>query len=301
MGLRHGFLVLVVQTLGLVKHEHECQHLAKLDGDCVGSSIAQTNFNESYWRGFRICQIDSPFSFAQILCVAILSHLSRREIRMSNEQKSPTHLFATIGALTQRGGRVTKASSKLTVVGLAVARVGDIVTYEDGSEAVITDGAGRYAIGGDKPLALVGSRLSNGDHIVETPQRSWGIHVPAGTTADGLFDPTYVSPPAPLRYRLAVRGATTARGGVLRETTGTWDTGIRLGKAGIVGDLIHYADGSTARIISGLGLSDNRNFEPLAFVGSELDNGDTITDSPEREGLISADTFTVVKLSAATR
>ncbi|KVS37801.1 PAAR domain-containing protein [Burkholderia ubonensis] len=219
---------------------------------------------------------------------------------MNYKQKLPTHLFATIGSLTARGGRVTKASSKLTVIGLVVARVGDIVTYEDGSEAVITDGAGKYAIGGDKPFALVGSCLSNGDRIVETLQRSWGIQVPAGATVDGLFGPTYVPPPAPLRYRLAVRGATTALGGVLREATGTWDTGIRLGKAGVVGDLIHYADGSTARIISGLGLADNRNFEPLAFVGSELDNGDTITDSPEREARVAADIFTVVKRSAVT-
>lgn len=220
---------------------------------------------------------------------------------MSNERKAPTHLFATIGALTERGGRVTKASGGLTVVGLAVARVGDIVTYEDGSEAVITDGAGKYAIDRDKPFALVGSRLSNGDCIIETLQRSGGIRVPAGATVDGLFDSTYVPPPAPLRYRLAVRGATTVRGGVLREATGTWDTGIRIGKAGVVGDLVHYADGSTAQIVSGLGLVDNRDFKPLAFVGSELDNGDIITDSPEREGLVSVDTFTVVMRSIVTR
>ncbi|OXI46440.1 PAAR domain-containing protein [Burkholderia aenigmatica] len=220
---------------------------------------------------------------------------------MNNEQTTPTHLFATIGALTERGGRVTKASGQLKVFGLAVARVGDTVTYEDGSEAVIVDGAGKYAIGGDKPLALVGSRLSNGDRIVETLQRSSGIHVTPGETIDGLFDAGYVPQPAPPRYRLAVRGATTARGGVLREATGMWDTGIRLGKAGVVGDLVHYRDGSTARIVSGLGLTNNASFEPLAFVGSELDNGDTLTDSPERDGLVSGCTFAVVKRSAATR
>ncbi|MDS0857368.1 PAAR domain-containing protein [Burkholderia pseudomultivorans] len=220
---------------------------------------------------------------------------------MKNERAAPTHLFATIGALTERGGRVTKASSELTVAGLAVARVGDIVTYEDGSEAVIADGAGEYAIGSDKPLALVGSRLSNGDCIVETLQRWWGIHVPPGETIDGLFDASYVPPPAPQRYRLAVRGATTARGGVLREATGKWDTGVRLGNAGVIGDLVHYADGSTARIISGLGLTDDHSFEPLAFVGGELDNGDTFTDSPDRNGLVSADTFTAVKHSAVIR
>ncbi|CAB3763161.1 hypothetical protein GQ57_22155 [Burkholderia sp. MSh2] len=220
---------------------------------------------------------------------------------MSSELKVPTHLFATIGALTERGGRITRASSGLTVIGLVVARVGDIVTYEDGSEAVITDGAGKYAVDRDKPYALVGSRLSNGDRIVETLQRSWGIRVPAGETIDGLFDSSYVPPPAPRRYRLAVRGATTARGGVLREATGAWSVGMRLGKVGIMGDLVHYADGSTARIVSGLGLTDVDSFEPLAFVGSELDNGDTVTDSRERDGRVSAGMFTIVKRSAVTR
>ncbi|MDN7428154.1 MULTISPECIES: PAAR domain-containing protein [unclassified Burkholderia] len=105
---------------------------------------------------------------------------------MKSEQTAPTHLFATIGALTERGGRVTNATSGLTVAGLVVARVGDVVTYEDGSEAVIMDGAGEYAICSDKPFALVGSRLSNGDRIVETLQRLWGIHIQAGETAEGL-------------------------------------------------------------------------------------------------------------------
>ncbi|MFL6668394.1 MAG: hypothetical protein ACJ8J3_14670 [Burkholderia ambifaria] len=136
---------------------------------------------------------------------------------MKSEQTAPTHLFATIRALTERGGRVTNATS-----GLIVA-----------------------------------------------------------------------PPPALPRHRLAVRGATTARGGGLREATGTWDTGARLGKAGVVGNQIHYADGSASRIISGLGLVDNGGFQPLAFVGSELDNGDVITDSPERDALVTADAFTV--------
>lgn len=210
------------------------------------------------------------------------------------EPSPPTHLFATIGALTERGGRITTATSGLAVIGLAVARVGDVVTYEDGSEAVIIDGAGASLICDDKPVALVGSRLSNGDHIVETLQRAFGISVREHEPIEGLFDPTYVPPSAPPRYRLAVRGATTARGGVLSQATGRWNTGISLGKAGVVGDLIHYPDGSTARIISGLSF-DQPHFELLAFVGSQLDNGDTITDSPEREGQACSGSFTVIK------
>jgi hypothetical protein len=72
-----------------------------------------------------------------------------------------------------------------------------------------------------------------------------------------------------------------------------------LGKAGTIGDAIHYPDGTIAKIVSGLGLAGRPDFQPLAFVGSELDNGDTITDSPEREGHASSTTFTVVRCSAA--
>ncbi|WP_175977298.1 PAAR domain-containing protein [Burkholderia sp. BCC1047] len=216
---------------------------------------------------------------------------------MKNQLNAPTHLFATVGALTERGGRVTTATSRLTLAGLEVACVGDVVTYDDGSEAAIIDGAGNNHSGG-KPFALVGSRLSNGDRITETLRTSGGIHVRNGLSVAGLFDPTYVAPPA---YRLAVRGATTARGGALREPSSTREVAPHLGKAATVGDLIHYPDGSTARVTSGLGLVDRPDFAPLAFVGSELDNGDTITDSPERRGVASSVVFSVVTRSSEPR
>ncbi|CAB3766001.1 hypothetical protein B7G54_13800 [Burkholderia puraquae] len=121
---------------------------------------------------------------------------------MKNERQAPTHLFATVGALTERGGRVITATSGRTLAGLEVACVGDVVTYDDGSEAAIIDGAGNNHSGG-KPFALVGSRLSNGDRIPETLRSSWGIHVRDGQSIAGLFDPIYVPPSAPPTYRLA--------------------------------------------------------------------------------------------------
>jgi len=210
-----------------------------------------------------------------------------------------THWFATIGSLTELGGRVTEASSGLKIAGLAVARVNDVVTYDDGSEAAILDGAGYAAVSGDKPFALVGSRLSNGDRIIESLQHVQGVTEYHGRPIDGLFDPAYVPPPRKSSYRLAVRGAITARGGVLREPSSTMVINLGLGNAGAIGDLIHYRDGSTARIVSGLGLAEHHDYRPLAFVGSELDNGDTLTDSPEREGRASSTVFTIVKHPAA--
>jgi uncharacterized Zn-binding protein involved in type VI secretion len=211
-----------------------------------------------------------------------------------------TYWFATIGSLTERGGRVTKATSSMSIAGLTMARVGDVVTYEDGSQAVIIDGAGNAMVYCDKPMALVGSHLSNGDRIAESLQRGRGIVEYHGKPIEGLFDPTYVPPKRAPSYRLAVCGATTARGGVLREPSSTWELSIALGKAGAIGDVIHYPDGTMAKIVSGLGLANCPDYQPLAFVGSELDNDDTITDSPEREGQASSTTFTVVRHSTVT-
>jgi uncharacterized Zn-binding protein involved in type VI secretion len=48
-----------------------------------------------------------------------------------------TYPYATIGSLTARVGRVTLITGGATVAGLGLARVGDVVTYPDGSEAVM--------------------------------------------------------------------------------------------------------------------------------------------------------------------
>ncbi|RQR29041.1 hypothetical protein DIE23_22620 [Burkholderia sp. Bp9143] len=102
-----------------------------------------------------------------------------------------THLFATIGARTERGGKVTRVSTNATVDDLGLAVVGDIVAYEDGTEATIVDGAGLAAMWEDRPVALVGSHLSNGDRIVTAAQDAFGITVRDGEEIPGLFDSTY--------------------------------------------------------------------------------------------------------------
>src|SRR5471032_2710844 len=117
---------------------------------------------------------------------------------MSEQKNNGTaYLFVTIGSRTKRGGHVTRVSTKAEYKGMALARVGDIVTYGDGSEATIIDGAGFAAAWEDKPFALVGSRLSNGDTITETLQDGFGITVCNGNPVPGLFDPAYKLPPAP--------------------------------------------------------------------------------------------------------
>ncbi|WP_157642033.1 hypothetical protein [Burkholderia ubonensis] len=54
---------------------------------------------------------------------------------MSNEQKAPTHLFATDDSRTERGSQITQAVSSPAVIGPAVVHVSHIAAYEAGSEA----------------------------------------------------------------------------------------------------------------------------------------------------------------------
>jgi len=203
------------------------------------------------------------------------------------ERKGTLHRFATVGALTERGGRVsTGYGSK--ICGLPMARVGDTVTYSDGSEAVIIDGAGYAAVLGDRPAALVGSNLSNGDRIIETPwgHLEMGVFIADDETVPGLFDANWTPPPRKPLDRFAVCGATTARGGVVREVSSVWQVEGTYRNAAGIGDYVEYEDGSRARIITGIGIPGNERTR-YAVVGSLLDNGDVITDSPHREPLTS--------------
>lgn len=212
------------------------------------------------------------------------------------QRKGTTYAFATIGARTERGGYVTHATSGLSICGLRAARVGDIVTYHDGSEAAIIDGSGCLSTYSGKCLALVGSHLSNGDRIVFTPwdDGKSGLFVREGESPEGLFDPAYVPSPVKSCWRYALYGSTTARGGVLHEPSGKWRNNGEDITVGQMGDLVHYADGTTARITSALALKANPVYGQFAYVGSTLDNGDTITHSPERDGGAHPDTYSPV-------
>lgn len=80
--------------------------------------------------------------------------------------------IATEGSQTRDGGTIQQASSPLAFAldgrELRAAQKGDHVVYADGSTARIVTGAGES----NSDVALVGSRLSNGDEIINTPQGS---------------------------------------------------------------------------------------------------------------------------------
>lgn len=102
-------------------------------------------------------------------------------------------------------------------------------------------------------------------------------------------------------WRIATEGSRTRCGGVIAHVN--HDTKLLLdnGKfAGVelVGDLVTYGNGKTARIVSGAGKASMYKGYGIALVGSVLDNGDEIISTPQghsylvtREGIDPGDDF----------
>jgi uncharacterized Zn-binding protein involved in type VI secretion len=104
--------------------------------------------------------------------------------------------IATIGSRTSRGGQVVLASNDQFADDFRIACVGDRVRYPDGSESVITSGAGHASTIANRPIALVGSHVANGDRIVSRAQSIGEIIVLEGEPVPGLLEPGYVPPQA---------------------------------------------------------------------------------------------------------
>jgi uncharacterized Zn-binding protein involved in type VI secretion len=107
--------------------------------------------------------------------------------------------IATIGSRTSLGGKVVLAMTagvdKEVTDDFRIACVGDRVRYPDGSESVIISGAGHASTFADRPIALVGSHIANGDRIVTRAQSMGEIVVFEGETIPGLLEPGFGMPP----------------------------------------------------------------------------------------------------------
>jgi len=104
--------------------------------------------------------------------------------------------IATIGSRTSLGGRVVlaRAAGDDAYDDFRVACVGDQVRYPDGSESMIVSGAGRASTFADRPVALVGSHVANGDRIVTRAQSLGEIVVLEGEAIPGLLEPGFGVP-----------------------------------------------------------------------------------------------------------
>jgi hypothetical protein len=79
--------------------------------------------------------------------------------------------YATEGSQTRNGGVIQRGKLALEIElengrSVRVARKGDLAIYADDSTAQIITGAGQS----NSDIALVGSLLTNGDEIINTPQ-----------------------------------------------------------------------------------------------------------------------------------
>ncbi|MDX8252062.1 PAAR domain-containing protein [Acinetobacter pittii] len=123
--------------------------------------------------------------FLQDLPIEQLEKLSKNDIqKISNAEKlywnNKPHIIyyvAVHGAKTQNDGLVNASSTNTKIKGLSIARVGDEVIYADGTTSKIISGAGTACIVDGSPVALVGSRLENGDEIIESPNNTIAIRI----------------------------------------------------------------------------------------------------------------------------
>ncbi|OEY93481.1 hypothetical protein BJD20_04785 [Acinetobacter proteolyticus] len=93
------------------------------------------------------------------------------EQEFMNKQKHKKFFAATHGSKTKNGGLIrAMINQKIKAQGHLLAVVGDEAIYEDGTASKIISGAGEAGSIEGYDIALVGSRLENGDEIIESLQ-----------------------------------------------------------------------------------------------------------------------------------
>ncbi|KJZ43064.1 hypothetical protein [Pseudomonas fluorescens] len=141
-----------------------------------------------------LCRLDdSPFTEEQLAGfdneVMAIIHLQQAY----TEEHRPYAIYrvATEGSQTRYGGVIQQAAAPLVFTldngqKVTAAQKGDYVVYADGGTAQIITGAGE----GDNDLALVGSRLCNGDEIINTLQGSYLLVAREGVSMAEDFLPS---------------------------------------------------------------------------------------------------------------
>ncbi len=80
------------------------------------------------------------------------------------------------------------------------------------------------------------------------------------------------------KYYAAFNGAKTKKGGLVRASNYTYK--VKDVSLALIGDEAIYTDGSISKIISGAGAMFSVDGRSAALIGSPLENGDEIIDSP---------------------
>lgn len=114
-----------------------------------------------------------------------LKNLSKEEIEQLQRAEAlywankPRKMYycAVNGAKTKLGGLVRASYKDFKIKNMSVARIGDEAIYPDGTTAKIITGAGSALVIDGKSAALIGSRLENGDEIIDSPNTSLAISI----------------------------------------------------------------------------------------------------------------------------
>lgn len=116
---------------------------------------------------------DSPFTEQQLAGFSeqALAIIRQRQAYAKAHPPVAIYRWATEGSQTRNGGVIQQATAPQGFTlgngeQVRAAQKGDYVVYADGNTAQIVTASGQ----GYSHLALVGSRLSNGDEIINTPQ-----------------------------------------------------------------------------------------------------------------------------------
>ena len=133
--------------------------------------------------------------FLHELPIEQLEKMSQEEIEQTikaeqlyfQHRPKTLYYFAVNGAKTKNNGLVKASATQHTIDGLAIARVGDVVSYADGTTSKIISGAGTACIVDGLSVALVGSRLENGDEIIDSPNNAVAINIFKGDKAPQGF------------------------------------------------------------------------------------------------------------------
>lgn len=120
---------------------------------------------------------DLPIEQLEKLTENDILEISNAEQLYWNNKPHTIYHVAVNGAKSKNGGLVNASSNGVKIKGLSIARVGDEVIYADGTTSKIISGAGTACIIEGSSVALVGSRLENGDEIIESPNTSIAIRI----------------------------------------------------------------------------------------------------------------------------
>lgn len=118
----------------------------------------------------------------------------------SGQAQVRRYLIATVGSRTERGGEVISGQQGLFIgqegtyiEDRLIACVGDVVRYPDGSESIIASGAGYADMIDNRPVALVGSHIANGDRIISSPQSAVELAIPEDAEPiPGFLQPGFI-------------------------------------------------------------------------------------------------------------